>query len=276
MPVLIQRLARVPGLLLFILISLAGTADAQTGNCAPVSGSFTIYLSAPSMTPGSRENAQDLLNLLQWELDQHRDNKWVRPTSTDVHFVACPNRVWTPEALEFGSQQIETLYDGRVLLEIWGLLAVETTGGTQPRRSARMNYLLVPIRFAANQSEPAAPSLQRLPYPDQGAAAEDFVQLIAQPRDIDAFVAAALGVKLVREKREYETAYQNLCRASTLLNAITKRPLVGRTRDDLIALRAFVIESAGRAVTEGRAVPNYLRTGTLWLHDPKDPCAGET
>jgi hypothetical protein len=95
------------------------------------------------------------------------------------------------------------------------------------------------------------------------------VQLIARPRDVGAFVAAARGFKLMREE-SYEAAHRQLCSASALLGVIASRNLTGRTRDEIAALRRFVLESAGRAVTKRRAAGSG---GALALQDDSQPCA---
>ncbi len=250
-------------------------AQATVVNCAPAANSFTVLLSEPSggALP-DRAAVERFLNKLQFELDQTRDERWINPGATPVAFRACPRRAPAMDGSEFSPEVVEQLNDQRVLLEIWG--AVERDG-TPPTLSAQINYLLVPLRFAADRRDAVQGlpnGLQRLRYPEAGAApTQDAVQLVSRPLDLDAFVATALGLKLMRE-RAYEPAHANLCRASGLLGAMLKRPLTGRGKADLAALREFVGSSAGRVLREALADPAYSRTGLLRLQQPAQPCAG--
>ncbi|NCT82822.1 MAG: hypothetical protein GXC94_06735 [Comamonadaceae bacterium] len=250
-------------------------ARAAVVNCAPAANSFTVLLSEPSGDAlPDRAAIERFLNKLQFELDQTRDERWINPGATPVAFRACPRRAPALDGSEFGPALVEQLNDQRVLLEIWGVVERD---GTPPTLSAQINYLLVPLRFAATQPDAAQglPSgLQRLRYPEAGAPpTQDAVQLVSRPLDLDAFVATALGLKLGRE-RAYEPAHANLCRASGLLGAMLKRPLTGRGKAELTALRDFVGASAGRVLREALADPAYPRNGLLRLQQPAQPCAG--
>jgi hypothetical protein len=135
------------------------------------------------------------------------------------------------------------------------------------------------MKFAANRNEPTSTPLQRLDYVAPApVATPDFVSLIARPQDMDAFVAAALGFKLLRE-RNHELAHRNLCYAGNQLQRIEKRLQPGRERDDIAALQAFVLASAARAIEAARARPApgaaASAVSLLALQDPKDPCALE-
>jgi len=249
---------------------LAAPAAAAIVDCAPpAGGQFTVFLSEPGPGPALVERAQvrRFLERLQFELDQNRDGRWINAPASQVRFVACFNRAPALDGQDFNATLVEGLHTQRVLLEVWGALAND--GGAL---TAQMNYLLVPIRFAADQREAMPAPLQRLRYPEAGAAAvSDPVQLIARPLDIDAFVAAALGFKLLREK-SLEPAHANLCRAHELLEAIARRPLTGRTKTDVAALDGFVLQSAGEAIRAAVTDPRYPAAGVLRLHDAVKPC----
>ncbi|WP_457393653.1 hypothetical protein [Roseateles sp. P5_E1] len=256
------------------LLALLFCAQAQAAvvNCAPASGRFTVLLSEPSGAAMPDRAAIDrFLNKLQFELDQERDEHWINPGATPVAFRACPKRAPALDGSEFSAEVVEQLNDQRVLLEVWGVVDRD---GTPPVLSAQINYLLVPLRFAADQRETVPTGLQRLRYPEVGAApTQDAVQLISKPLDLDAFVASALGLKLLRE-HAYEPAYANLCRASSLLGAMLKRPLAGRSKTDLAALRDFVRGSASRVLHDALADAAYPKTGPLRLQQAAQPCAG--
>lgn len=258
-------------LLLALLLGCAAT-QAAVVNCAPASNRFTVLLSEPSGGAMPDRAAVDrFLNKLQFELDQERDERWINPGATPVAFRACPKRAPALDGSEFSPALVEQLDDQRVLLEVWGAVDKD---GTPPVLSAQINYLLVPLRFAADQREAVPAGLQRLRYPEAGAApTQDAVQLVSRPLDLDAFIATALGLKLLRE-RAFEPAHANLCRAHGLLGGMLKRGLTGRSKTELTALREHVLASAGRTLREALADAAYPRTGLLRLQQPAQPCAG--
>lgn len=260
---------RIPFLLALLLGS---SAEAAVVNCAPAPGRFTVLLSEPSGgAMADRAAVERFLNKLQFELDQERDEHWINPGATPVAFRACPKRAPALDGSEFSAEVVEQLNDQRVLLEVWGVVDRD---GTPPVLSAQINYLLVPLRFAADQRETVPAGLQRLRYPEAGAApTQDAVQLISKPLDLDAFIASALGLKLLRE-HSYEPAHANLCRAASLLGAMLKRPITGRSKTELAALHGFVQDSAGRTLREALADAAYPRSGLLRLQNPAQPCAG--
>jgi len=258
-----------------VMIFTASAVQAQFADCQPVTPNFSVFLSEPAYTTGTfqdQKQLQQFLERLQFELDQEHDARWVKSPSTDVRFVMCFHRAPRLDGQEFVPSVIETMHTRRVLLEIWGNLEAEDGG---KKITARMNYLLVPLKFAANRNERVPPALQRLVYSDPGTASKpDFVELIARPLDIDAFVAAAFGFKLLRE-RQWDIAHQNLCRAATLLKSIQERSPRGRTGEDIQALRTFVVESAGLAIKNAGVDPKYKKPGLLSLYKPNEPCHGE-
>ncbi|WP_457424034.1 hypothetical protein [Roseateles sp. P5_E7] len=255
-----------------LVLLLCANTQAAVVNCPAAPGSFTVLLSEPSGgAMPDRAAIERFLNKLQFELDQERDEQWINPGATPVAFRACPKRSPALDGSEFSPELVEQLNDQRVLLEVWG--AVDRDG-TPPVLSAQINYLLVPLRFAADQRETVPAGLQRLRYPEAGAVpAQDAVQLVSRPLDLDAFVATALGLKLLRE-RAYEPAHANLCRAHSLLGAMLKRGLAGRAKTELTALREHVHASAARTLREALLDPAYPKAGVLRLHQPAQPCAG--
>lgn len=257
---------------LLALLMGCTVAHAAVVNCPPAPNSFTVLLSEPSGgAMPDRAAVERFLNKLQFELDQARDERWINPGATPVAFRACPRRAPALDGSEFSAEVVEQLNDQRVLLEVWG--AVDRDG-TPPVLSAQINYLLVPLRFAADQRETVPAGLQRLRYPEAGAApTQDAVQLVSRPLDLDAFVATALGLKLLRE-RAFDAAHANLCRAHGLLGAMLKRGLTGRSKTELAALREHVNASAARTLREALADPAYPKAGLLRLQQPAQPCAG--
>jgi hypothetical protein len=268
------------------LFALGAAPAAQAGliACDPVPGSFTVFLSEPEFTQAAfknRDDMRDFMKRLTKQLDDGLDRRWARSPNPnpDVRFVNCVGRTPSPGGQDFVASVVDTMYGRRVLLEVWGLLDARADAEGKRLPSAEVSFLLVPMKFAANRSETAPKPLQRLDYVAPApVAAPDFVGLIAKPQDIDAFVAAALGFKLLRERR-HELAHRNLCYAGTQLQKIEKRLPPGRERDDIAALQAFVLASAARAIEAVREPPPAgASPGTpslLALQDPKDPCVLE-
>lgn len=261
--------------LLPALLLCTASTQAAVVNCPPAANRFTVLLSEPSGGAlADRPAIERFLNKLQFQLDQERDEQWINPGATPVAFRACPKRAPALDGSEFSRELVEQLDEQRVLLEVWGVVDRD---GTPPALSAQINYLLVPLRFAADQREgaPGLPNgLQRLRYPEPGAApTQDAVQLVARPQDLDAFIATSLGLKLLRE-RAYEPAHANLCRAQSLLDAMLKRAIAGRAKAELAALREHVRASAARTLRDALADAAYPKSGLLRLQQPAQPCAG--
>jgi hypothetical protein len=269
-----------------LVLRTGQVAHASIIDCDPVSGGFTVFLSEPEFTKAAfkdHDDLQDFMKRLTKQLDDGLDRRWAKSPNPnpEISFVNCVGRAPKLGGQDFIPSVIETMHSRRVLLEIWGLLDVQSSESGQRQLSAEIRFLLVPMRFAANRNEPtpATTSLQRLEYAAQAASpTPDFVSLIAKPQDIDAFVAAALGFKLLREHNN-ELAHRNLCYAGAQLQKIENRLQAGRERNDITALRTFVLDSAARAINAARADqrPGIKPTemSYLALQDPKDACAGE-
>lgn len=261
--------------LALLLVLGAGAAQAAIVDCQPQPGSFTVLLSEPTGGLLKAAELKPYLERLQFELDQNRNAQWINLPDTPVRFVSCPGRAPALDGRDHSPALVDGLHTRRVLLEVWGLLSSEPGPGGTTQPSAQLNYLLVPLQQAANQREAAAGALQRLRYPEAGTApTQDPVQLVARSSDIDAFVASAFGFKLLRE-RSFDPAHRNLCRADVLLAELAKRPLAGRAKSELEGLRAFVLTSAGRAISEAKADAAYSKTGLLRLRASAKPCDEE-
>jgi hypothetical protein len=272
----IARMASIP-LIWFLISSSAGACLAQIVECTPKIGGFSVFLSRPANWQNVFKNETqltDFLEELQFRLDQKEDGAWVNAPGASVQFVICYNR--SPKLDnddDFAPTIIENMHNKRVLLEIWGKLNEESAGG-DGKITAQMNYLLVPVKFAVNRQEMKVNALQRLLYSDDAkASADSFANLISGARDIDAFVAAAFGFKLLRE-HDYILAHSNLCHASGLLREASKRTTLARARQNIDALRQEVNQSASRAISEAKKDPKFAAS-ILSIQNPNEPCAGE-
>ena len=252
------------------------SARADIVECPPAQSGFTVFLSEPAFSVSAfptKEAMRAFMARLHFHLDQQRDGRWVNSPSTDVRFVLCRNRVPEADGQDFDERLVESLFTHRVLLEIWGQLEMDPQEGGPAQPAAQINYLLVPLRYDGTSEDTNALGLQRLRYPDQGEkASADFVQLIARPLDIDAFVSAALGVRLLREK-SWDLAHRNLCRSNVLLQQMEKRPLGKHQKKAIADLRTYVLKSASAVIAQAKAPPQG--SAALQLQDPKNPCASE-
>jgi hypothetical protein len=254
---ILGRLKLVGAVACVVLLS-ASQARATIVDCPPASGpdSYSVFLSEPTFAPEAFSTKEQMLGYVQrlyYQLNQKLDNRWIKSPNTEVQLVLCSNRAPTADGQEFVPSLVNSLYTRRVLLEIWGRLDVEPGTGGSATRTAQMNYLLFPFKQAHNENEPAPEALQRLLYREEkGKSVGDFAKLI-DPKDIDAFVAAALGFKLLREQT-YDLAHLSLCRANALLKGIEKRQPGERTRRDVADLRSFVLKAAASASSKS-AVP---------------------
>lgn len=136
----------------FSLMVLFVTVDAEATivQCSEITNSFTVFLSEPSYSTAAfqkRDQLESFFRRLQFELDQGRDGRWVNSPQTDVRFVMCINRAPKLDGQAFDSSLIDDMYHKRVLLEIWGELRMELADNGE-KRSAQMNYLLVPMKYS--------------------------------------------------------------------------------------------------------------------------------
>ena len=258
-------------------VGLPPQASAAIIDCrAPAGSVYVVFLSEPQTTPEAFKDRAELLRFmdkLQFELDQGSDGRWVHLPHADVRFASCVGRRPALDGQDFADKAlIETLYNQSVLLEVWGSVDAERTVGVRANATAQMNYLLVPLRYAADQREATLSGILRLTYPKPGTPPTgDFLELLARPQDLDALIAAALGYKALRERR-FDVAQTNLCQAASLIASLEERLTGSRPKADAAALRQFVIESAGRAVAEGKKAGTF-KGSTLMLHDIASPCA---
>lgn len=277
-----RTLARRAARAMLLALCVAPAAHAGLVGCDPAAGAFTVFLSEPEFTQAAFTNSDDMrdfMKRLTKQLDDGQDRRWAKSPNPnpEVRFVNCIGRAPLSTGQDFVTTVIDTMYGRRVLLEIWGLLDAQGGAGGLRRPSAEIRLLLVPMKYAANRNETAPTALQRLDYVATAAVEKpDFVSLVARAQDIEAFVNAALGFKLLRE-RSHELAHRNLCYASAQLQQLEKRQQPGRARDDIAALRGFVLASATKAVEAAQNAPaaGAAALGRLTLQDPKDPCAQE-
>jgi hypothetical protein len=269
-----------------LALCLSTCARAELKPCQSVRApAFTVYLSEPAFTREAFKTPDDLdafMTRLHRQLDDGRDRRWLNASTTDVdvRFVRCPGRVPSLDGEDFRPDIVETMRGQGVLLEVWGSLDARTAADGTRLPSADMRFLLVPVRFAADRNETAAPPLPRLDYVAAAfSAAPDFAALITAQREVDAFVATALGFKLLRERR-YELAHRNLCLAGALLKKIEKRLPPGRDRDVVVSLQSFAQAAATSAIQGVVAqppagAPPGTRSSLLTLQNPKEPCGQE-
>jgi hypothetical protein len=244
----------------------------------PAGGSYVVNIDEPEVTMaafGKREEVLSFLRKLQFILDEGFVGYGAQLRHDDLRFSQCVNRKPAIDGADFtDASLVESLYNTSTVIEIWGALDVEKRGGERSSAIAQIDYLLVPMRYAANQHEPVPSGLLRITYPESGApATDDFVELLARPHDIDAFVAAALGYKALREHK-FELAHGSLCQASLLLSKLEHRVMSSLQKQQVAELRAFALSSAGSAVE--RAVADHAYRGSLRLLGAQSICPANT
>src|SRR5207253_4964149 len=94
---------------------------------------------------------------------------------------------------------------------------------------------------------------------------------LTRTQDIEALTDASLGYKALREHK-YELAHDSLCQSNALLQKTVQRAPAGRPKTDATALSSFVVQSAGRAITQALAESHY--SGTLRPVSAANPCPG--
>jgi hypothetical protein len=265
-------------LLLLFPIALTCTLSAHSAivECAkPGATGYSVYLDEPVTTPAAFDDHSKLLlflSKLQFALDQNFDEAGSQGPGVAVRFVECVNRMPAQDASDFANPAfLEALYNQSTLLEIWGSLDATRLDSGRVSAKAQMNYMLVPIQFATQTSDAPMSGLVRLEYPIAGAKpTSDFVELLSQPQDIQALIAASLGYKALRE-RKFEVAHVQLCQSSLLLGKMAARLTVQRQKHDASALRDFVIQAASRSISEALKDPSFARS-TLQLQKVAAPC----
>ncbi len=165
--------------------------------------------------------------------------------------VRCTKR--HPESTsEFRKPLVQDLTARRVMLEVWGT-TVEVDDGGQKVHEASIGYALVPIRFYEfDAPEPPGAFLVSRRAKSVSSPA-DLLQLVDQAGTLAAYSAVAAGTKLLRDA-DYDGARAQLCKAESLLRAITPAPAAGSPDAELLA---YASRLAADAVAQARADANY-------------------
>jgi len=276
-PLPIQALLIIAVLVVSCLPQGRAVADIQ--NCpSPPAGTYAVFIDEPAYTSSAFRDRSDVLqfmNNLRWRLDQSFVGAGAGVPHASVRFQICQGRSPSLDGSDFGNPAtIETLYNGAIVLEFWGSLDGQSHGDVITNPTAQINYLLVPVQFATDQNEIALSGILGLAYPATHVPpSKNFTELLTRSQNIDALLDGALGYKALREHK-FEMAHDSLCQAGLLLGQIEPSLTTARQKSDTEALRKFVLESAGRAITGAVRDPHY--TGTLKIQNPATPCPGAT
>jgi hypothetical protein len=231
-----------------MLMVCAATAHAQIIPCTGVSEpGFKVLLDDIEASDGS---VSPLLDLLVSRLDANLEQLNVE-ARLPLKVVRCTKR--HPDSPgDFRKPLVQDLTARRVMLEVWGT-TVEVDDGGQKVHEASIGYALVPIRFYEfDAPEPPGAFLVSRRAKSVSSPA-DLVQLVDQAGTLAAYSAVAAGTKLLRDA-DYDGARAQLCKAESLLRAITPAPAAGSPDQ---ALLAYASRLAADAVAQAKADANY-------------------
>jgi hypothetical protein len=236
---------------------------------------YCIHLDEPAYNEEafkSDKQMQSFMNSLYFLFDQERDSLWVEKVDEEeirIIFQVCNGRKPTIDGSEFDAALVDQMYNKGVILEIWSRLDAKTREGKIEQRQAHIGYLLVPVEFAYHSNEgPSGLFLMR--YPEKNTTpTENFLELFDQNSEIDAFVAASLGIKAQRSGK-LKLAQKNLCKAKLLFEQTINRTKSKKRREKLKLLIGFLVETAKESIRKAKKNPGS--GGTLILLDPNLPC----
>ena len=259
---------------------VSGTANATLVDCkSPQSARFVVYLSEPQFTPDAFKDRNQMLRFfdrLQLYLDQRQDIEMAGIKQVDFRVARCEKRIPTIDGNEFTEPVVSSLYNNKVIVEIWGKLDVEKRGN-KASPIAQINYLIVPIQRGRVAGSQKLSGIQRFNYPDAEIVSTDFIDLVSN-MDLHAFVATAIGV-FAFDDQDYPLAHEMLCKAGAQLARTEKRlarkPETQTQSDGIQQLRAFLKEVAGKTIVEARKktpsnIPLFAR-----LQDQSNPCPSQ-
>jgi hypothetical protein len=254
-------------------------ASADLIDCkAPTNSPYVVFLSEPRFTPqafASRERLLQFFDRLWDYLDQQRDLEMAEITRATSHLnfrvARCAGRVPAPDGQDFSRAVVRSLYSRNVVIEVWGELDAQRQPGGKNRLTANMNYLITPIRKAADDGSTQVEALHHFRYPDGDIVATDFLDLVANG-DLHAYVAAAIGA-MAFDGNDFRTAHPLLCGAAARLARVERR-LASQSESraqsqDVRALREYLLALAGKAVGGLQAAP---AAGLAGLQSAAQPC----
>jgi hypothetical protein len=260
------------------LLVAAWPAGATLIECrSPGQTPFVVFLSEPRFTPeafASRDRMIAFFNRLQEHLDQRRDLEMADLATAPFRVARCEGRLPELDGQDFTREVVRSLYNRSVVIEIWGELDVARGPGGRLAPTAQMNYLIMPIRKAADDSALDVPGLHRFRYPDAEIVATDFLDLVSNG-DLHAFVAAGIGV-MAFDGSDHVKAHQFLCNAVPRLQRIeqrlAQRPESRAQGQSLQRLRLHLLGLAAQSVARLRTSPSG---GLAQLQSESQPCGGE-
>jgi hypothetical protein len=235
-------------LALGLLSVLTGTASGQIVPCTGVAEpGFKVLLDDIEAADGT---ATPLVDLLVSRLDANLEQLNVE-ARLPMKVVRCTKR--HPESPgDFRKPLVQDLTARRVMLEVWGT-TVEVTDGGEKVHEATIGYALVPIRFYEFDAPAPPGAFVVLRRAKSVTSPADLLQLVDQAGTLAAYSAVAAGTKLLRDG-EYDDARAQLCKAESMLKAITPAPAAGSPDQ---ALLAYASRLAADAVAQAQADPNY-------------------
>ena len=255
--------------ILAVLIPGAVAAQSQFIDCSGASGSndYQVYLNELAYAKASLEEdpaLERLMRRLSFKLGSNIEAITLERIPVPLAFAFCEDRS-PSSAAQFSESLLQGLDDDSVILELWGQLDAKDEDGVVSERRATIGYVLIPV-LIEDYDEHRPTGFQFVEYPRDEAASGELIDLLQQSVELEAFVAAGVGVNLMRNDQHYE-ALSYLCRAKILLE---ERP-VGIKENQRIALISYLADKA-RETVEQTGAAGGDSGGLAELMGPDDPC----
>lgn len=261
------------GMLVIALLSTAAARAVITDCNPPEPAPFVVNLNElddDGQIFRSQEQRSVFFQRLWEHLDQKRDAQMAGIVSVPFRVAHCKGRKPKLDGSEFTKDLVKSLLSNQVVIEVWGRLGTRQVGNRK-EPTAKMYYLILPVRKASNDRSTQAPSLHRFDYPDRDIKSDEHVGLISN-LDLYAFIVAAIGLRAF-ENEEFAQAHEFLCKSNATLGAIKIRLAQSSgtqaQRVDIESLRAYVVDLAGKSqkAVDKRVAPSVR------LQNPNDPCS---
>jgi hypothetical protein len=252
-----------------VLLLAPGIAAAQLVECPELGGGTDTYkvvmddLTLPTDGPaaeGLQQLKERLAFTLSTQLQEFQSDVVTRRIvpSIDLGVINCVKRRPTLSGSEFNQQRIKKLNDQRVVVELWGNLAIEV-GDTSRIPQATIGYLIPPIFMYLQGQQISWKFTAR--YPKTGGRSADTLQKLPEA---SAFAMLGLGIK-ARRALNYDLAVWAFGRSE----ASIKQAQDFGNPTELAAFLSYVKLAACEARETARADSDYA--GPISL-TPKETC----
>jgi hypothetical protein len=200
-------------LLIWLTVYGFGMASAQLRECREVSTEVGLKIvrdgvSYDASTPGS--DVAQLVRRLNARLSNDTE-EFRLIGGNPVVVVHCVDRRPRGKG-DFDASTVEQLDLRQVVLEVWGTVEPESRNGLKGY-TASLQYVLIPARENELQGKPPRSVYAVEKWQQVSAPAEE---ILRQEGELELYTHVATGMKSL-SKKQYNQAYQYLCRAEILL-----------------------------------------------------------